>query len=42
VLREMGLRRKKNLSTRKNATARRITNDAKSSANKSVRSRRNG
>lgn len=42
VLREMGLRRKKNLSTRKNATARRTTNDAKSSPNKSVRSRRNG
>src|SRR5664279_4528915 len=42
VLRAMGLRRKKNLFTRKNATARRTTNDAKSSANKSVRSRRNG
>lgn len=42
VLRAMGLRRKKNLFTRKNATARPTTNTAKSSPNKSVRSRRNG
>ena len=42
VLRAMGLRRKKNLFTRKNATARPTANDAKSSPNKSVRSRRNG
>ncbi|HKM83913.1 MAG TPA: hypothetical protein VJY15_23525 [Candidatus Acidoferrum sp.] len=41
VLREMGLRRKKNLSTPKNATPRRTSNGVKRSASKSVRSRRN-
>jgi transposase len=42
VLRQMGLRRKKNPSTRKNATAKRTSNDARSSWKKSARSRRNG
>lgn len=42
LLRQMGLRRKKNPFTRKNATRRRTNNDAKSSLNKSARSRRNG
>ncbi len=42
VLRQMGLRRKKNLSMRKSATARRTSSGVKSSGKKSVRSRRNG
>jgi len=42
VLREMGLRRKKNPCMRKNATPRRTSNGAKSSLRKSGRSRRNG
>jgi transposase len=40
VLRQLGLRRKKNPSMRKNATLRRTNNDAKSSAKESARSRR--
>jgi transposase len=42
VLRQMGLRRKKNLSMRKSATPRRTSNGVKSSSKQSVRSRRNG
>ena len=42
VLRQMGLRRKKNPSMRKNATPRRTSNGARSSSNNSGRSRRNG
>ena len=42
VLRQMGLRRKKNRSMRRSATPRRTSNGAKSSSKKSARSRRNG
>jgi transposase len=42
VLREMGLRRKKNRFTRKSATPRRTSNGVKSSPKNSARSRRNG
>jgi transposase len=42
VLRQMGLRRKKNPSMRKNATPRPTSNGAKSSPKKSAQSRRNG
>jgi len=41
VLRQMGLRRKKNLSMRKSATPQRTSNGAKSSSKQSARSRRN-
>ena len=42
VLREMGLRRKKNRSTPRNATPRRTNNGGKRSPKDSARSRRNG
>jgi len=42
VLRQMGLRRKKNPSMRKSATPRRTSNGVKSSSKPSVQSRRNG
>jgi len=42
VLRQMGLRRKKNPSMRKSATPRPTSNGAKNSSKKSRRSRRNG
>lgn len=42
VLREMGLRRKKNRSTRRSATRRRTANGAKSSPKNLARSHRNG
>jgi transposase len=42
VLRQLGLRRKKNPSMRKSATRRRTSNGAKSSSTRFARSRRNG